>query len=228
MARDVGYHRSSRRKSVACFCNFCEDKNFRFGIIRNRVGQRQVRAWSAMPPKVVASYPIATLQERNTMAETVTIDRPPVARAAVSTAIQEARDRQRVGAGAAPRLQPAIHRQARSRRRDPAARQGPPARSEPRCLSEILAGERRQSPRVEADADHVKVRTEMLQLRLMEKWRELVRRADVDALIDGSAGVTLTALFPHAARRVAILRPGQHRAGVCAPSWRRRPITEAK
>jgi hypothetical protein len=54
--------------------------------------------------------------------------------------------------------------------------------------------ERRQSPRAEADADHVKVKTEMLQLRLMEKRRELVRRADVDALIDGFAGVTLTAL----------------------------------
>jgi len=53
---------------------------------------------------------------------------------------------------------------------------------------------RRQSPRAEADADHVKVKTEMLQLRLMEKKRELVRRADVDALIDGIAGVTLTAL----------------------------------
>ena len=31
-------------------------------------------------------------------------------------------------------------------------------------------------------------------MRLMEKRRELVRRADVDALIDGIAGVTLTAL----------------------------------
>ena len=29
----------------------------------------------------------------------------------------------------------------------------------------------------EADADHVKVKTEMLQLRLMEKKHELVRRA---------------------------------------------------
>ena len=57
-----------------------------------------------------------------------------------------------------------------------------------------LRRERRQSPRSEADADHVKVKTEMLQLRLMEKKRELVRRADVDALIDGIAGVTLTAL----------------------------------
>ena len=60
--------------------------------------------------------------------------------------------------------------------------------------------ERRQSPRTEADADHVKVKTEILQLRLMEKRRELVRRADVDELIDGIAGVTLTALSSLPAR----------------------------
>ena len=37
-----------------------------------------------------------------------------------------------------------------------------------------------------SDAAHAKVKTEMLQLRLMEKRRELVRRDDVDALIDES------------------------------------------
>ena len=63
-----------------------------------------------------------------------------------------------------------------------------------------LRRERQQSPRTEADADHVKVKTEMLQLRLMEKKRELVRRADVDELIDGIAGVTLTALSSLPAR----------------------------
>jgi hypothetical protein len=63
-----------------------------------------------------------------------------------------------------------------------------------------LRREKRQSPRSEADADHVKVKTEMLQLRLMEKKRELVRRADVDALIDEIAGVTLTALSSLPAR----------------------------
>jgi hypothetical protein len=41
----------------------------------------------------------------------------------------------------------------------------------------------------------------MLQFRLMEKKRELVRRADVDALIDGIAGVTLTELSSLPARR---------------------------
>ena len=63
-----------------------------------------------------------------------------------------------------------------------------------------LRRERQQSPRSEADADHVKVKTEMLQLRLMEKKRELVRRADVDELIDQIAGVTLTHLSGMAAR----------------------------
>ena len=56
-----------------------------------------------------------------------------------------------------------------------------------------LRRKRRQSPRSEADADHVRGKTEMLQLRLMEKRRELVRQKDVDALIDQIAGVTLTA-----------------------------------
>ncbi|MGY8667054.1 hypothetical protein Q3C01_32495 [Bradyrhizobium sp. UFLA05-109] len=63
-----------------------------------------------------------------------------------------------------------------------------------------LRREKRQSPRSEADADHVKAKTEMLQLRLMEKRRELVRREDVDALIDQLAGVTLTALSSMPAR----------------------------
>jgi hypothetical protein len=63
-----------------------------------------------------------------------------------------------------------------------------------------LRRERRQSPRSEADADHVKVKTEMLQLRRMERKRELVRRADVDELIDGICGVTLTHLSSLPAR----------------------------
>jgi hypothetical protein len=63
-----------------------------------------------------------------------------------------------------------------------------------------LRRERQQSPRSEADADHVKIKTEMLQLRLMEKKRELVRRDEVDALIDDIAGVTLTALSSLPAR----------------------------
>ena len=52
-----------------------------------------------------------------------------------------------------------------------------------------LRRERQQSPRSEADADHIKVKTEMLQLRLMEKKRELVRRAGVDALVTPLSGL---------------------------------------
>jgi hypothetical protein len=63
-----------------------------------------------------------------------------------------------------------------------------------------LRRERRQSPRSEADADHVKVKTEMLRLRLMEKKRELVRRADVNELVNGICGVVLTHLSGMSAR----------------------------
>ena len=63
-----------------------------------------------------------------------------------------------------------------------------------------LRRERQQTSRSEADADHVKVKTEMLQLRLMEKRWELVRRTDVDEPIDGVAGTVLTHLLSLPAR----------------------------
>jgi hypothetical protein len=63
-----------------------------------------------------------------------------------------------------------------------------------------LRREHRRSPRSQADADHVKVKTEMLQLRLMEKRRKLVQRDDVDALIGQIAGTVLTHLGGMAAR----------------------------
>jgi hypothetical protein len=52
-----------------------------------------------------------------------------------------------------------------------------------------LRREHRRSPRGEADADHVKVKTEMLQMRLMEKRKELVRRDAHEATIDQMAGL---------------------------------------
>ena len=54
--------------------------------------------------------------------------------------------------------------------------------------------ERQQSRRSEADADHVKVKTEMLQLRLMQARRELVNRDAHEAMIDQMAGLILTKL----------------------------------
>jgi hypothetical protein len=63
-----------------------------------------------------------------------------------------------------------------------------------------LRRERQQSPRAAADAEHAAAKAALLRLRIEEKQRELVRRADVDALIDGIAGVTLTALSSRPAR----------------------------
>jgi len=57
--------------------------------------------------------------------------------------------------------------------------------TEPASLPAIVEARATAIARAEAAAGHVKVKTEMLQLRLMEKRKELVRRADVDALIDG-------------------------------------------
>ena len=51
-----------------------------------------------------------------------------------------------------------------------------------------------------ADAAHVALKTEMLQLRLLEKRRKLVRREDADALIDEICGVVLTHLSGMSAR----------------------------
>ena len=68
-----------------------------------------------------------------------------------------------------------------------------------------LRRERQQSPRSEADADHVKVKTEMLQLRLMEKKRELVRQ-------DGCRRTDRRHLRCHADASV------EHACAVCA-AW---------
>ena len=60
--------------------------------------------------------------------------------------------------------------------------------------------ERRKSPRSEADAEHAKAKAALLRLRIAEKQRELVPRADFDAVIDGIAGVVLMHLSGMAAR----------------------------
>ena len=63
-----------------------------------------------------------------------------------------------------------------------------------------LRRERRQSPRSEADAEHAKAKAALLRLRIAEKQRELVPRADFNAVIDGIAGVVLSHLSGMAAR----------------------------
>jgi hypothetical protein len=57
-----------------------------------------------------------------------------------------------------------------------------------------------RSARSEADAEHTKVKTAMLQLRLMEKQRKLVQREDVNALLDEICGIVLTHLSGMGAR----------------------------
>lgn len=63
-----------------------------------------------------------------------------------------------------------------------------------------LRRERQQSPRSDADAAHVAVKTEMLQLRLMEKKRKLVPRDVYESMIDEMAGLVLTKLSGWPAR----------------------------
>jgi hypothetical protein len=79
---------------------------------------------------------------------------------------------------------------------------------------------RRQSPRTEADAAHVAVKTEMLRLRLAEKKREPVRRVDVNALIDGVAKIGHTALV----EREAVTLPLDHAFGFELPDVGRAAI----
>ena len=51
-----------------------------------------------------------------------------------------------------------------------------------------------RSSRAEADAAHVRAKAEMLQIRIMERKRQLGRRDDADALLDEVCGDVLTHL----------------------------------
>jgi len=63
-----------------------------------------------------------------------------------------------------------------------------------------LRRERRQSPRTEAGSAHTKAKTELLQIRIEERKRTLVRRDAVDELIDQIAGTVLKNLSGLSAR----------------------------
>lgn len=65
---------------------------------------------------------------------------------------------------------------------------GFPLDQSPVAFMRYLRRERRQSQRSEADAEHAKAKEALLRLRIAEKQRELVPRADFDAVIDGIAG----------------------------------------
>ena len=58
----------------------------------------------------------------------------------------------------------------------------------------------RHTPRSEADTAHIAVKTQMLQIKLMEKQRELVKREDVNELLDSICGLVLTHLSGLGAR----------------------------
>ena len=58
----------------------------------------------------------------------------------------------------------------------------------------------RRSPRVEADAEHTKIKSELLQIRLTEKKKQLVRLDEVTEMIDNLVGIVLTAMSGMAAR----------------------------
>jgi phage terminase Nu1 subunit (DNA packaging protein) len=63
-----------------------------------------------------------------------------------------------------------------------------------------LRNPERRSARTQADAEHVKAKTQMLQFKLARERGELVRQSDVNDLIHRIAGVTLTALSGMPAR----------------------------
>ena len=93
--------------------------NVRSGVIRDRVEPAASPGMVRYAAESGSELSCRDATGTNTMTETVTMI---ARRQACPRPRSEARDRQRVGTGAAPRLQPDLHRQARSRRRDPAAR----------------------------------------------------------------------------------------------------------
>jgi hypothetical protein len=63
-----------------------------------------------------------------------------------------------------------------------------------------LRSEHRKSPRAAADAEQASAKAALLRIRIEEKQRKLVRRKDVNELIDAMAGTVLTHLSGMAAR----------------------------
>ena len=88
-----------------------------------------------------------------------------------------------------------------------------------------LRDEHRRSPRSEADAAHVALKAEMLQLRLLEKRKQLVPRDAHEAMIDQMAGLVLTKLggWPRALRVQTLACDGEPKpcCASCAPRLRK-------
>src|SRR5262245_24020772 len=140
------------------------------------------------------SYRDAT--ETNAMAETATIDRLPVAK-------PRSRKPATVSASAL-----ALHLDCSRAYIDKLEAEGVIQRQDvgfPLDQSRVtylryLRRERRQSPRAAADAEDVAAKAELLRIRIAEKQNQLVERDKVNELIDGIAGVTMTALSSLPAR----------------------------
>jgi hypothetical protein len=145
-----------------------------------------------MLPKAEGSYRTGDAAGTNTMPETVTVDGPSVANgpetvSASALALHLDCSRAYIGKLEAEGV---IQRQG----------DGFPLDASRVAYLRFLRRERRQSPRTEAAADYLRAKTEALQLRLMERRRELVRQEDVSELIDQICGITLTALSSLPAR----------------------------
>jgi hypothetical protein len=161
------------------------------------------------------------------MAETVTIDRPSVAKpvsrrrsakhvTVSASALAQHLDCSRTYIGKLE-AEGVIQRQG----------EGYPLDHSRAAYLRYLRREHRRSPRAEADADHVKVKTEMLQMRLAEKRGELVRRDAHEAMIDQMAGLVLTKLGGWPARIAGADLGLRRRAEAVLRELRRTEIAEA-
>jgi hypothetical protein len=144
------------------------------------LNQRQVRAWSAMPPKSGSELSCRDETGMNTMTETATVR---------ASALAQHLDCSRTYISKLE-AEGVIQRQGG----------GFPLDQSRVAYLRNLRRERRQSSRAEADAAHLAVKTEMLRLRLMERKRELVPRDAHEAMIDQMAGLVLTKLSGWPAR----------------------------
>ena len=137
------------------------------------------------------------------MTETVTIDRPPVAK---PVSRRRSRKPATVSASALAlhldcsrtyisklEAEGVMHRAANGERL--------PARSEPRvAYLRFLRRERRQSPRSEADADFQRAKSELIRLRIAEKQRHLIPLEEAVGHMDEVVGLFLSRLSGFAAR----------------------------
>ena len=125
------------------------------------------------------------------MAETVAVDRPPVAEPATvsASALALHLDCSRAYLGKLE-AEGVIQRQG----------DGFPLDQSRVAYLRYLRRERRQSPRAEADAEHALAKAALLRIRIEEKQRTLVPRDVYESMIDQMAGLVLTKLSGWPAR----------------------------